>query len=168
MNFLRSIKHCFIVLVSLMYGCEKDEGFTSIENELALQAVSGTYSGTLLWRKDNPTTGETEQGTDASASIEVKRTGDDQVTFYLTTGAILSNMVINSKLISKMETGSGASYTGQFIFQHGDPGLSVSGNFGYYNRTVITIGQNARMSFTNYTKPNVIHAETLTFDGQKR
>ena len=168
---MKTLKNTYIItcVISLLAAsCSKEELESNLRNEAAMQAASGFYTGTLIWRKDNPATGETERGSDAQATLEIRRLDDERVTFYLTTGVNLSNRVIISRLLSKTESGSGTNYAGEFTFGFGDPDLPANGKFGYFNQTRVFIGQQPRLSFFNYTKPNVINAETLVMEAFKR
>jgi hypothetical protein len=158
----------FALLICLLIsGCKKEE-LPDSENAAALQAVSGFYAGTLTWARVNPTTGEESRGVDAQALVEVRPSGPDQVTFYLTTSALLGNPSFASKLISKVESGSGNTYAGEFIFETGEAGLPTSGAFGYYNRTLISLGQRSTLRLINFTRPSILSDEAILLEAVKR
>ena len=152
----------------LFWGCEKDVVPHAGENEAALNAVAGFYSGKLTWVRYNPLTGESTRGIDPAAQVEVKPTGPDKVTFRLITPVFLANSTFSSKLFSKMESGSGPAYTGQFVFEYGDQDMLNDSSFGYYNQTQINIGQGGTLRMFNFTRPNIIREEALTMEGVKR
>jgi hypothetical protein len=162
------IKLLVLLIFILITGCIKEEDPPASENAAAFQVVSGMYTGKLSWERTNPTTGLSFNGVDPAALLEVRTTGPDKVTFYLTTPVFLNNPTFSSLLISKIESGSGNSYSGSFVFEYGNDEMMTDSSFGYYNQTQINIGQGGTIRMFNFTRPNLTREEAVLFEGVKR